>query len=73
MIPFEGFTWRNFRFTAADVEYDFVEHCGLPMANSIVDPENWAVIAKTGRENIWRVCYGKHDRSPAVTRLPTSN
>ncbi|EXJ66226.1 uncharacterized protein A1O5_10842 [Cladophialophora psammophila CBS 110553] len=59
MIPFEGFTWRNFRFTAADVDYDFVGHCGFPQANFVVDPEQWAVIAKTGNGNIWRVCYGE--------------
>lgn len=58
MIPFEGFTWRNFRFVASDVQYDFVEHCGFGLANFIVDPDHWAVIAKTGKENIWRVCYG---------------
>lgn len=58
MIPFEGFTWTNYRFTAADVEYDFTEHCSFPEANFVVDPENWAVIAKTGKENVWRVCYG---------------
>ncbi|KIV90853.1 hypothetical protein PV10_05459 [Exophiala mesophila] len=59
MIPFEGFTWKNFRFTAVDVDYDFVGHCGFPQANMVVDPEEWAVIAKTGNGNIWRVCYGE--------------
>ncbi|CAK7212897.1 hypothetical protein SCUCBS95973_001616 [Sporothrix curviconia] len=65
LIRFDGFTWRNFRFTAADVEYDFQKHCGLPVANFVVDTEDWAVIAKTGRENVWRVCYGERPHLPA--------
>ncbi|CAK7227425.1 hypothetical protein SCUCBS95973_006538 [Sporothrix curviconia] len=65
LIPFEGFTWRNFRFTAADVEYDFQKHCDIPVANFVVDEENWAVVAKTGKENIWRVCYGERPDLPA--------
>ena len=58
LIGFTGFTWENFRFTAADVQYDFQKHCGLPIANFVVDAEDWAVIAKTGKEKVWRVCYG---------------
>lgn len=58
-IPFEGHTWTNFRFTAADIEYEFDKECGYQAGAYIVDPVNWAVICKTGRNNVWRVCYGE--------------
>ena len=58
-IPFEGFTWDNFRFTAADVEYQFDVEGGFRPITYITDPEEWAVIARTGRHDVWRICYGE--------------
>jgi 2-polyprenyl-6-methoxyphenol hydroxylase-like FAD-dependent oxidoreductase len=64
-IPFEGFTWTNFRFTAADVEYDFQkEKHYFPGGNFIVDPNDWALIARTGLETVFRVCYGEKPDLP---------
>lgn len=56
-VPFEGFTWPE-RFVATNVEYDF-EKYGFERANMIADPDNWAVVARLGRENLWRVTYGE--------------
>lgn len=49
-IPFEGFTWQDFRFVATNVRYDF-EAYGFTKANMIVDEKDWAVIARTGPGN----------------------
>ncbi|KAH7161029.1 hypothetical protein EDB81DRAFT_642266 [Dactylonectria macrodidyma] len=57
-IPFEGFTWKDFRFVASNVKYDF-EKYGFTTANMIVDEEDWAVIARTGPgDDPWRVAFG---------------
>lgn len=57
-IPFEGFTWTDFRFVASNVNYDF-EKYGFATANMIVDEEDWAVIARTGPgDEPWRVAFG---------------
>ncbi|EXJ67585.1 uncharacterized protein A1O5_09598 [Cladophialophora psammophila CBS 110553] len=57
-IPFEGFTWSDFRFVAANVKYDFDKY-GFATANMVVDEEDWAVIARTGPGNDpWRVAFG---------------
>jgi 2-polyprenyl-6-methoxyphenol hydroxylase-like FAD-dependent oxidoreductase len=57
-IPFEGFTWQDFRFVASNVIYDF-EKYGFTTANMIVDEEDWAVIARTGPGDApWRVAFG---------------
>jgi len=56
-LPFEGHTWPD-RFVATNVEYDF-EKYGFERANMICDPENWAVVARLGRENLWRVTFGE--------------
>lgn len=78
-IPFEGSTWTNFRFTAADVRYDFEKEGGYRAANFIVDPEDWAIIARTGPDGVWRLAYGESVDSPAddesvrersVSRIP---
>jgi 2-polyprenyl-6-methoxyphenol hydroxylase-like FAD-dependent oxidoreductase len=63
-IPFEGFTWTNFRFTAADVEYDFQKESGYSPANFIVDPYDWAVIVRTGPNNVFRIAYGELPDTP---------
>lgn len=58
-IPFEGFTWNDFRFVASNVIYDFEGLGGFTTANMIVDEEDWAVIARTGPGNApWRVAFG---------------
>ncbi len=56
-LPFEGHTWPE-RFVATNVEFDF-EKYGFELANMIPDPVHWAVVARLGRENLWRVTYGE--------------
>ena len=56
-LDFEGHTWPD-RFVATNIEYDFSAH-GYADANMVCDPVNWAVIAKLGRDNLWRVTYGE--------------
>jgi len=57
-IPFEGFTWNDFRFVSTNVKYDF-EKYGFTTANMVVDEEDWAVIARTGPGDApWRVTFG---------------
>ncbi|HEY0300507.1 MAG TPA: FAD-dependent oxidoreductase [Rhizomicrobium sp.] len=56
-LSFDGHTWPD-RFVATNVEYDF-ETYGFELANMIADPVNWAVVARLGRENLWRVTYGE--------------
>lgn len=63
-IPFEGFTWNDFRFVASNVKYDF-EKYGFTTANMIVDDEDWAVIARTGPgDDPWRVAFGVRTNVP---------
>lgn len=57
-VPFEGFTWNDFRFVASNVKYDF-EKYGFSTANMVVDDEDWAVIARTGPgDEPWRIAFG---------------
>jgi 2-polyprenyl-6-methoxyphenol hydroxylase-like FAD-dependent oxidoreductase len=64
-IPFEGFTWQDFRFVASNVKYDFEELGGFTTANMIVDDEDWAVIARTGPGDApWRVAFGMRTDIP---------
>lgn len=58
-IPFEGFTWKDWRFVAVNIYYDFAKH-GYPAANHVVDPENWAVIVRASsvEEGLWRIAMG---------------
>ena len=56
-LPFEGHTWPD-RFVATNVAFDFEKH-GFEPANMISDPVHWAVVARLGRENLWRVTYGE--------------
>ncbi|KAJ9495734.1 hypothetical protein LTR99_010643 [Exophiala xenobiotica] len=74
-IQFDGFTWQDFRFIASNVQYDFEQFEGWTTANMIVDENNWAVIARTGKpeEGIWRVAYGIDGKIPdaeATKSLP---
>ncbi len=70
-LPFEGFTWPD-RFVATNIEYPFLDH-GFCNANMVVDPANWAVIGRLGRENLWRLTYGEDaalDEASILERLP---
>jgi 2-polyprenyl-6-methoxyphenol hydroxylase-like FAD-dependent oxidoreductase len=59
-IPYEGFTWPDFRFVATNVHYDFEKKHGINDVSFIVDPEDWAIIVRTGNDAApWRVCYGE--------------
>jgi len=71
-LPFEGFTWPD-RFVATNVEFDF-EKYGFERANMICDPVNWAVVARLGRENLWRVTFGEDAALPEAdvyARIPS--
>ncbi len=61
-LPFEGHTWPE-RFVATNVEYDF-ERFGYEPANMIADAVNWAVVARLGRENLWRVTFAENAELP---------
>jgi 2-polyprenyl-6-methoxyphenol hydroxylase-like FAD-dependent oxidoreductase len=56
-LPFEGHTWPE-RFVATNVAYDF-DRYGYEPANMVADPVNWAVVARLGRENLWRVTFSE--------------
>jgi 2-polyprenyl-6-methoxyphenol hydroxylase-like FAD-dependent oxidoreductase len=71
-LPFEGFTWPD-RFVATNVAFDF-EKYGYERANMICDPVNWAVVARLGREDLWRVTYGEDAALPeedTYARIPS--
>jgi len=70
-LEFEGFTWPD-RFVATNIEYPFLEQ-GFANANMVVDPVNWAVVGRLGRENLWRLTYGEDaglDEATILERLP---
>ena len=70
-LPFEGHTWPE-RFVATNLYYDF-EKYGFEPANMIADPVNWAVVARLGRENMWRLTYAEDsalDEAEARKRIP---
>jgi 2-polyprenyl-6-methoxyphenol hydroxylase-like FAD-dependent oxidoreductase len=70
-LPFEGFTWPD-RFVATNIEYPFRDF-GYANANMVVDPVNWCVIGRLGRENLWRLTYGEDaglDEASILERLP---
>ncbi len=70
-LPFEGHTWPE-RFVATNLYYDFDQY-GFEPANMIADPVNWAVVARLGRENMWRVTYSESAELPeasAASRIP---
>jgi 2-polyprenyl-6-methoxyphenol hydroxylase-like FAD-dependent oxidoreductase len=70
-LGFDGMTWPD-RFVATNIEYPFLE-CGFANANMIVDPVNWAVVGRLGRENLWRLTYGEDaglDEATILERLP---
>lgn len=61
-LSFDGFTWPD-RFVATNVEFDFAKY-GYEPANMISHPVNWAVVARLGRENLWRVTFGEDAELP---------
>lgn len=70
-LEFEGFTWPD-RFVATNIDYPFLDY-GFANANMIVDPVNWAVVGRLGRENLFRLTYGEDADLPESTileRLP---
>jgi 2-polyprenyl-6-methoxyphenol hydroxylase-like FAD-dependent oxidoreductase len=70
-LEFEGFTWPD-RFVATNIEYPFLDY-GFCNANMVVDPVNWCVIGRLGRENLWRLTYGEDaslDEATILERLP---
>jgi len=70
-LSFDGFTWPE-RFVATNVEYDFGE-LGFAPANMIMDPLDWGVCARLGRENLWRVTFGEDaglDEATVGERIP---
>lgn len=74
-IPFEGFTFQDFKMIGADVLYDLTgeEHYG-PL-NFVVHEKDWAVIAYTGQSEgglphgagrpQWRVAYAEDPTLPS--------
>lgn len=70
-LPFEGLTWPD-RFVATNIDYPFLDY-GFGYANMVVDPDNWAVVGRLGRENLWRLTYGEDaslDEQSILERLP---
>ena len=56
-LPFEGFTWPD-RFIANNIRFPFDQY-GFAPNNMLHHPIDWAVVARTGPEGIWRVTYGE--------------
>ncbi|KAI5806082.1 hypothetical protein EDC01DRAFT_684630 [Geopyxis carbonaria] len=53
-MELEGFTWTDLRFAAADVRHTTIgQHWGP--ANFVCDAEDWAVVIKIGKGDLWRV------------------
>jgi 2-polyprenyl-6-methoxyphenol hydroxylase-like FAD-dependent oxidoreductase len=61
-LPFEGHTWPE-RFVATNVRYPF-ERFGYEPANMLADAVNWAVTARLGKEDLWRVTYAEDAALP---------
>jgi len=57
-IPFEGMSWDDFLFVAANIDYDLESHCDWPPVNFLVDPQDWAIILKRGKGDMWRCTCG---------------
>ena len=66
-IPFEGFTYQDFKMVGTDCIYDFAKENNFTPLNFIVHPDDWAVIAYSGEDEdgkprgherpLWRVAY----------------
>jgi 2-polyprenyl-6-methoxyphenol hydroxylase-like FAD-dependent oxidoreductase len=52
--------WPDFRFVATNLHYDFQKKHGINDVSFIVDPEDWAIIVRTGNDAApWRVVVTK--------------
>ena len=74
-IPFEGYTWSDWRFLAINIRYDFAKY-GYAAANHVLDPEDWAVIVRASNveEGLWRIATGVRTDVPVEEidkHLPT--
>jgi len=70
-MEFEGFTWPE-RFVATNVEVN-LSALGYFDTNMVIDPVNWAVIARLNRGHLWRLTYGEDGRLDEETmweRIP---
>ena len=58
-IPFDGYTWNDWRFLAINIHYDFAKY-GYLAANHVIDSEDWAVIVRASNieKGLWRVATG---------------
>ena len=58
-IPFEGYTWSDWRFLAINIRYDFAKY-GYSAANHVINSEDWAVIVRASNveEGLWRIATG---------------
>lgn len=70
-IPFDGFTWKDWRFLAINIRYPF-EKYGYPAANHVIDEEDWAVVVRAGNaaEGLWRVATGIDPSIPVEELRP---
>lgn len=64
-LEFEGFTWPD-RYVATNVSYDFARK-GYGPAIFLLDPRNWALIARVDQGSLWRVTYGEPATLPEET------
>lgn len=75
-VPFEGFTFQEFKMIGTDVIYDFIGQEELTPLNFVVDGKDWAVIAYTGQDEgqlpsgsgkpQWRVAFVEDPDLPAT-------
>jgi 2-polyprenyl-6-methoxyphenol hydroxylase-like FAD-dependent oxidoreductase len=66
-MEFEGFTWPD-RYMATNINYDFAKR-GYAPARFIIDPVNWALVARVDRGPLWRVTYGESAELPEETAV----
>lgn len=73
-IPFEGFTFQDFKMVGTDVLHDFIVEENYSPLNFVVHEKDWAVIAYTGQSEgglphgagkpQWRVAYAEDPHLP---------
>jgi len=66
-IEFEGFTWPD-RYMATNISFDFATK-GYAPARFIIDPVNWALVARVDQGPLWRVTYGESADLPEETAV----
>lgn len=70
-LPFEGHTWPD-RFVATNVRFDFGKY-GFAPINQVSDPVDWAVVARLGKDDLWRCTFGEDaslDEADVFKRIP---